>query len=69
MSASLSVLVNGSPCELPAGATVADLVATLARATGIAVAVDGDVVPRREWAGRPLPDGARVDILTAVQGG
>lgn len=38
-------------------------------ATGTAVAIDGDVVPRSEWATRTLEDGAKVDILTAVQGG
>ena len=36
---------------------------------GTAVAVDGDVVPRSEWAKTQLDDGATVDILTAVQGG
>lgn len=36
---------------------------------GTAVAVDGDVVPRSEWETTKLDDGAKVDILTAVQGG
>ncbi|MCT1450996.1 sulfur carrier protein ThiS [Corynebacterium sp. p3-SID1194] len=36
---------------------------------GTAVAVNGDVVPRSEWETTKLDDGAKVDILTAVQGG
>lgn len=36
---------------------------------GTAVAVNGDVVPRSEWETTELDDGAKVDILTAVQGG
>lgn len=36
---------------------------------GTAVALDGDVVPRSEWSSTKLASGARVDILTAVQGG
>lgn len=35
---------------------------------GIAVAVDGNVVPRSQWS-RELSEGLVVDILTAVQGG
>ncbi len=35
---------------------------------GVAVAVDGEVVPRSQWD-RPLADGQHIDILTAVQGG
>ena len=35
---------------------------------GVAVAVNGDVVPRSGWD-RDLAEGDAVDILTAVQGG
>ena len=61
---------NGAERELPDGCSVADALATLgAPRSGIAVAVDDDVVPRAEWAGRVLHEGARVEVLTAVQGG
>ena len=36
---------------------------------GIAVAVDGEVVPRAEWARRPLRAGDRIEVVGAVQGG
>ncbi|MEH0110940.1 sulfur carrier protein ThiS [Tersicoccus sp. MR15.9] len=39
------------------------------RALGIAVAVEGAVVPRSTWATVVPAAGARVEILTAVQGG
>ncbi|HEX4788596.1 MAG TPA: sulfur carrier protein ThiS [Actinospica sp.] len=35
----------------------------------MAVAVDGEVVPRAAWPALALAEGARVEILTAVQGG
>ena len=36
---------------------------------GVAVALDGAVVPRSRWASTEVPEGARGDALTAVQGG
>jgi len=68
----VTVLLNGRACELPAPRTPAVALAELGLepgARGIAVAVDGEVVPRAEWDSRPLSDGARVEVLTAMQGG
>ncbi|GAB3221967.1 hypothetical protein GCM10027447_08320 [Glycomyces halotolerans] len=49
--------------------SVADAVAAVTEAgRGIAVAVNGEVVPRSEWD-RPLDDGDAVEVLTATQGG
>jgi sulfur carrier protein len=36
---------------------------------GVAVAVDAEVVPRGQWPAHELHDGARVEILRAIQGG
>jgi sulfur carrier protein len=66
------VLLNGERAELPEGATAADAVAhsgAPADARGVAVAVDGQVVPRGEWSSTTLPEGGRVEVLQAVQGG
>ena len=41
----------------------------LEAARGVAVAVNGEVVPRSEWEGFALSDGMRVEVLRAVQGG
>ena len=64
--------VNGEPRELVAGTTVAELVSSFPGAPegrGLAVAVDGEVVPRGAWDAAALNDGARVEIVVAVQGG
>jgi sulfur carrier protein len=66
----VKVFANGEPREVSAGTTVADLVAALAgQRTGIAVALNGEVVPRRTWPARALGEGDQVDVVTAVQGG
>jgi sulfur carrier protein len=66
------IFVNGTPTQGHDGATVAQLLAVLGverEARGVAVAVDGEVIPRREWPDRTVPGGARVEALTAMQGG
>ena len=66
------VTVNGQPRELTSGSTVATVVAALRHAPegrGVAVAVGGEVVPRTSWPDTELQEGARVEILGAVQGG
>jgi sulfur carrier protein len=68
----VSVTVNGDRRELPAGATVASLVESMPGAPGgrgVAVAVEGEVVPRARWPSTELRDGARIEIVVAVQGG
>ena len=67
---SLRVRLNGEPRELPDGAGLAEAVAELTDlASGVAAAVNGDVVPRGSWAATPLRDGDQVEVVTAVQGG
>ncbi|MDQ3786110.1 MAG: sulfur carrier protein ThiS [Actinomycetota bacterium] len=64
------VQVNGTEREVPDGATVSELLAALGvPAKGVAVAVDGQVVARTEHDTKVVPDGADVEVLTAVQGG
>ena len=64
------ISVNGQPRDL-AGATVAEVVDALGLPShrGVAVAVDAEVGPRGEWPARVLPAGARVEVLSAMQGG
>lgn len=66
------VLINGEPAELPEGASVAAAVAAAGvdgEPRGVAVALDGEVVPRARWDDTPVADSARVEVLRAVQGG
>jgi sulfur carrier protein len=66
----VQVWINGEQRELADRARVRDALAALgAPENGVAVAVDGEVVPRAEWPSVALADGARVEVLTAVQGG
>ena len=68
----MRIELNGEGAELPAGATVADAVSHSGadgEARGLAVALDGEVVPRAEWSQRALAEGATVEVLHAVQGG
>ena len=68
----LRVTINGEDRELPAGATVASVIASLHNAPegrGVAVALEGEVVPRAQWPSTELHDGAKVEVVVAVQGG
>lgn len=66
----IQVTVNGERRPIPAETTVGELVAMVTDlATGVAAAVNGEIVPRRSWPGTPLRDGDQVEVVTAVQGG
>ncbi|MGY1746271.1 sulfur carrier protein ThiS [Blastococcus sp. SYSU D00695] len=62
--------VNGAATVVPAGTTVAALVAERAGAHDrVAVARNGDVVPRSAWAGTPLEEGDALEVLAPTAGG
>jgi sulfur carrier protein len=64
------IVINGEPSDVAPGATLSELLAQLgAPDRGVAVAVDAEVVPRGSWSTFAVADGARVEVLTAVQGG
>jgi sulfur carrier protein len=66
------VSLNGAPREVPEGATVAAVAALVDVAPderGVAVALEGRVVPRERWGDTPIPDGARLEIVRATAGG
>jgi sulfur carrier protein len=68
----MRIVLNGSEAELADGATVLAAVESLdlpAAGRGVAVAVDAEVVPRTQWDTHTLDEGARVEILRAIQGG
>ena len=66
------VELNGEQLELADGSSVADAVAAAGADSGrpgIAVAVDGEVVPRSGWEGTGLSEGQQVEVVEAIQGG
>ncbi|MFE9200663.1 MULTISPECIES: sulfur carrier protein ThiS [unclassified Micromonospora] len=66
----MELIVNGAGRSVPGGATVADVVREVTgQRRGLAVAVNGEVVPRGGWSATVLRDGDRVEVLSAAQGG
>ncbi|WBB92763.1 sulfur carrier protein ThiS [Verrucosispora sp. WMMC514] len=66
----MELTVNGAGRSLPDGLTVADLVRDVTgQQRGVAVAVNGEVVPRTGWPATVLCGGDRVEVLSAAQGG
>lgn len=66
------IIVNGNERELGEGESllaVLELLHLTPDARGVAVAVNGEVVPRAGWGTFAIPEGARVEVLTAMQGG
>jgi sulfur carrier protein len=67
---SMTVIVNGERRESASTMSLADAVALLTTApTGVAAAVNGDVIRRSDWPRTQLSDGDEVEVVTATQGG
>ncbi len=72
MSEGVTVVVNGSARTVEEALDLAALVRRLGRdpdRPGTAVARNGEVVPRRQWAVTRLAEGDSVEVLNAVGGG
>ena len=68
----MNVTVNGEDRRLSAGATVASVLALLdvaPGARGVAVALDGEVISRSRWDETAIGEGARIEVVAAIQGG
>jgi sulfur carrier protein len=66
----MRVTVNGAAVELADGVSVAELVRSRsADQRRVAVARNGEVVPRGEWERTPLAEGDSVEVLAPVAGG
>ena len=72
------VILNGERLQVPPQATVMNVLELMARdggqpypanGRGVAVAVEGEVVPRHDWSATRLGEGERVEVLAAIQGG
>jgi sulfur carrier protein len=69
-AALLGLTLNGEPHQVPAGSTVADLVAGLGRdPRTVAVERNGDLVPRARFPATRLAAGDRLEVVHFVQGG
>lgn len=66
----MRVTANGDPVDVPAGATVADLLTTLGLgARWVLVERNGEAVRRADLAATHLADGDRLELVRAVAGG
>ncbi len=71
VAGSRDLFVNDRPHPLPSGATLLALMGELGLADrrGVAAALNGEVVPRAQWAGRAVAERDRVIVIRATQGG
>ena len=68
----MRIELNGQTHELPDGAALEVAVRASGAGEGgrgVAVALDGEVVPRSEWEATALREGQAVEVLAAIQGG
>ena len=66
----MEITINGASRQVCEGMSLERAVALItAAATGIAAALNGELVPRATWASIRLAPGDEIEVLTAVQGG
>ena len=63
----MTIELNGQSIQVDPDATIATIVEP--DASGVAVAIDGEVVPKSKWGQTPLSEGQRVEVVGAIQGG
>jgi len=62
----MRILVNGTPREVPPQCSLGALVP---HCSGVAAAVNGNVIRGADWDATLLCEGDAVEVLTAFQGG
>jgi sulfur carrier protein len=68
--ATIEIVLNGAPHQVPLEHTLCDLVDALALSSqALALAVNRSVVRRQDWSQRVLAIGDQVDIVRAIGGG
>ncbi|MCL4433430.1 MAG: sulfur carrier protein ThiS [Actinobacteria bacterium] len=64
------ITLNGEAVVVEETTSIEDLISVrYPSTTGIAVAIDGTIVPRSKWNATELPAGGKVEVITAVAGG
>ena len=69
MASTISVNGENEPLTAETLAALVAMKAEQANRTGIAVAVNGAVVPRTAWEATALRPGDRIEIVRVLQGG
>lgn len=68
----MNVVINGTQSEVADRTTLDQIVLSLVedqQRRGLAVALNGEVVPRHGWTAVRIAEGDRVEVLRAVGGG
>ena len=66
----MEIVINGKPHQVADDMSLAHAVSLLTTsATGVAAAINDEVVRRGVWESTRLAAGDRVEVITAVQGG
>lgn len=66
----IAIHVNAQQVDVAAGASVLELLAQLGlQRRGLAVEVNGEIVPRQAWGERLLQADDRVEVVSLVGGG
>ncbi|GAC1366347.1 MAG: hypothetical protein NVS2B12_21720 [Ktedonobacteraceae bacterium] len=66
----ITISANGQPRVLPAGSTIASLLASLdIQANRVVVQLDGVIIPRPDYPATTLQPGCKLEIITMVGGG
>ena len=67
----MQIRVNDEPRDVDDNQPLSEVVKELglAETRGVAIAINGEVVPRATWTSRSLCEGDRVLVIRATQGG
>jgi sulfur carrier protein len=66
----LTIRLNGTLTQIPSDTTLAALATDyVGRTQGIAIALDGEIVPKFDWDTTMLHHGADIDVVSIAQGG
>jgi sulfur carrier protein len=66
----VKIVINGEQHQVPDEVTLGGAVSMVtSAASGVAAAVNGDVIRRVAWESTRLAAGDQVEVVTAVQGG
>lgn len=66
----IRVLINDEPYDFDEGASVADAIRYLQMSSGgLAVAMNGEVLPQKRWQDSKLADEDRIMLIRATHGG
>lgn len=66
----MEVTINGTPHQVADDMSLERAVLLISQApSGVAAAVNGDLVRRTSWPSTRLAAGDQIEVLTAVQGG